>query len=221
MSAGKYREGDAQRHILLEEVVPGSGEWTPVSTPGGGGGGGGGALTDTQLRATPVAVTVSGVATAGNQTTGNAILTAIGTLLSNPLVVTGTFYQATQPISAASLPLPSGASTSALQTSGNASLTTIAASTAVPTTIPTGRKSVTTAGTRVALATTTPCKSVTIKAFDTNSGVIYVGDVTVSSANGYELYAGESISFDVADVSTVNIDSSLTASEGVTFLAVN
>lgn len=35
----------------------------------------------------------------------------------------------TQPISAASLPLPSGASTSALQTSGNSSLTTIAANT--------------------------------------------------------------------------------------------
>ena len=44
--------------------------------------------------------------------------------------VSGTFFQATQPVSAASLPLPTGASTSALQTSGNASLTSIAASVA-------------------------------------------------------------------------------------------
>ena len=39
--------------------------------------------------------------------------------------VSGTFFQATQPVSAASLPLPSGASTSALQTTGNTSLSNI------------------------------------------------------------------------------------------------
>lgn len=39
--------------------------------------------------------------------------------------VSGTFWQATQPVSAAALPLPSGASTSALQTTGNTSLASI------------------------------------------------------------------------------------------------
>jgi len=39
--------------------------------------------------------------------------------------VSGTFWQTTQPVSAASLPLPSGASTSALQTTGNTSLSNI------------------------------------------------------------------------------------------------
>lgn len=39
--------------------------------------------------------------------------------------VTGTFWQATQPVSAASLPLPSGASTSALQSTGNTSMASI------------------------------------------------------------------------------------------------
>lgn len=39
--------------------------------------------------------------------------------------VSGTFFQSTQPISAASLPLPTGASTSALQTTGNTSLSNI------------------------------------------------------------------------------------------------
>lgn len=39
--------------------------------------------------------------------------------------VSGTFWQATQPISAAALPLPSGAATSALQTTGNTSVASI------------------------------------------------------------------------------------------------
>jgi hypothetical protein len=39
--------------------------------------------------------------------------------------VSGTFFQVTQPVSAASLPLPSGSSTSALQTTGNTSLSNI------------------------------------------------------------------------------------------------
>lgn len=49
-------------------------------------------------------------------------LEAIRALLAAPLAVTGTFFQATQPISAASLPLPSGASTAANQTSPQAPL---------------------------------------------------------------------------------------------------
>lgn len=41
------------------------------------------------------------------------------------LPVSGTFWQATQPVSAASLPLPTGAATSAAQTAGNTSLSSI------------------------------------------------------------------------------------------------
>ncbi len=44
---------------------------------------------------------------------------------TNPLPVTGAFYQATQPVSAVSLPLPNGAASSAAQTTGNASLANI------------------------------------------------------------------------------------------------
>ena len=49
------------------------------------------------------------------------------TIASNQsaIPVTGTFFQATQPISVISLPLPSGASTSSLQTTGNTSLSSI------------------------------------------------------------------------------------------------
>jgi hypothetical protein len=45
--------------------------------------------------------------------------------VGNPIPVNGTFWQTTQPVSAASLPLPSGASTSALQTTSNTSLASI------------------------------------------------------------------------------------------------
>ena len=45
------------------------------------------------------------------------------------LLTCGTFWQATQPVSAVSLPLPTDASTSALQTTGNSSLSSIDAKT--------------------------------------------------------------------------------------------
>ncbi len=47
------------------------------------------------------------------------------TFSNTTLAVTGTFFQATQPISAAALPLPSLASTSTLQTAGNTSVASI------------------------------------------------------------------------------------------------
>ena len=57
--------------------------------------------------------------------TVNGLLKAIKALLGAPLAVTGSFYQATQPVSAAALPLPSGAATAAKQpalgTAGTAS----------------------------------------------------------------------------------------------------
>ena len=85
------------------------------------------ALTDAQLRASAVPVSVSGGATSANQATEIASLASIdgktATLVSGRVPVDGS--SVTQPVSAASLPLPSGAATSALQTSGNASLTSI------------------------------------------------------------------------------------------------
>ena len=51
--------------------------------------------------------------------------------VGNPVPVSGTFWQATQPVSASSLPLPSGAATSSLQTTANTSLSSIDAKTPV------------------------------------------------------------------------------------------
>ena len=63
--------------------------------------GGGGGLTDTELRATPVPVSVSGVATAANQSTGNSSLSSIDgkvpALVSGRVPVDGSGV--TQPVS--------------------------------------------------------------------------------------------------------------------------
>jgi len=73
-------------------------------------------LTDADLRASPVEVDGSGVtqpisaaslplptgaATSANQSTANASLSSIDSKLTSPLAVTGTFFQATQPVSIA------------------------------------------------------------------------------------------------------------------------
>jgi len=76
------------------------------------------------------------------------------------------------------------------------------------------------AGTRSVLASTQTIKSIIIKALSSNLGTIYVGNSTVSSTNGYELNAGESITLSIADLSTIYIDSSLD-NEGITYIASN
>lgn len=83
----------------------------------------------------------------------------------------------------------------------------------------TAQATVTTAGTRVQLATNT-CKSMTIKAKSTNTGLIYVGNVAVTSANGFILSPGDSLSMDISNTNLVYIDSSVSA-EGVSFLYAN
>jgi hypothetical protein len=79
-----------------------------------------------------------------------------------------------------------------------------------------GSKAVTTAGTAVALATSTACQSVLIQAKAANTGVIYVGGSTVSSTSGIFLYAGESVEMSVDNLADINIDSSVNG-EGVVF----
>lgn len=65
--------------------------------------------------------TVTGTGTAGTAATG--VLTVQGIASMTPLLVNGSGF--TQPISAASLPLPTGASTAGNQTTANASLSSI------------------------------------------------------------------------------------------------
>lgn len=81
------------------------------------------------------------------------------------------------------------------------------------------QKTVTTSGTRVQLtATPTTISSVVIKGLAANTGKIYVGDVTVTTSNGFELAAGATISIAVNDLSKVYIDASAN-SQSISFLA--
>ncbi len=99
-------------------------------------------------------------------------------------------------------------------------LATLVAALAIPTTIYNGKKAVTTAGTRVTLASSQAVKSVTVKALAANTGTIYVGDGSVASTTGFALAAGESISLNLTNLATVNLDCSVSG-EGVTYLGVN
>ena len=97
-------------------------------------------------------------------------------------------------------------------------LTSATTTTSTPSTIYNGSKDVTTAGTAVALGSSTTIKSVVVKAKCSNAGTIYIGDASVSSSNGMELQAGDAIGIDIDDLSTVYIDSSVSG-EGVDYLA--
>lgn len=79
-----------------------------------------------------------------------------------------------------------------------------------------GKTTVTAAGTRVPLGSGA-IKSVTLRALVTNTGLIYVGNTTVSSANGFQLSKSETVSLDIDDLAKVNIDSSVNG-EGVTYI---
>lgn len=156
-----------------------------------------GLLTDTELRATPVPVSGTVAATqSGTWTEANsaAIKTAVETIDN---AISGSEMQ----VDVITMP-------------------TVTTTETVPSTIYNGKTTVTTAGTRVVLAAAQAVKSVTIKALSTNTGLIYVGSNAVASTNGFQLSAGETISMDIADLNTVNIDSAVNG-EGVTYIGVN
>jgi hypothetical protein len=90
---------------------------------------------------------------------------------------------------------------------------------AVPTVMYGGKTTVTTAGTRVVLASSQAItKGVWVRALDANTGLIYVGTSSVSStAAGTRLAPGESIWIDIANLTTVNVDAAVNG-EGVTYL---
>jgi hypothetical protein len=83
-----------------------------------------------------------------------------------------------------------------------------------------GQKAVTTAGTQVALGHPSHAitHSVKIKALHGNTGWIYIGDSSVSSSTGYVLDAGETLELQIANLSTVYVDSSVNG-EGVSYIA--
>lgn len=178
---------------------------------------------------------VSGTVTV-QQPTASSLKVDLSGTAANATAIKTDGSAVTQPVSASSLPLPTGAATAAKQpalgTAGSASTDVItvqgiASGTALstsntpvsPSSVLNGNTNVTTAGTRVTLAASTTCRSVTVRAKHTNTGVIYVGNSSVSSSNGYQLLPGESISLDITNLNTVNLDAA-TSGEGVTYLGV-
>lgn len=82
-----------------------------------------------------------------------------------------------------------------------------------------GRATVATAGTRVQLASQA-CTSVTVKAGRDNSNTAYVGGSGVTSANGYELDPGDTLTVDVSNTSLVWVDAAVSG-DHVTYGWVN
>jgi hypothetical protein len=101
-------------------------------------------------------------------------------------------------------------------------LDAIDTNTDIPTTITSGNKTVTTAGTAEALGTTLAIKSVFIRAKSGNTGNIYVGDSTVDkdTNQGVILAANDSVTLNIANRATVFIDSSVNT-EGVDYVCMS
>jgi len=87
------------------------------------------------------------------------------------------------------------------------------------TTVLMGQKTVASAGTAERMHTSSVLEAgVYIKALAGNGGNIFVGNESVTSANGYALDAGESVFVEIDDVSKIWIDTD-NATDGVYFLA--
>lgn len=83
-----------------------------------------------------------------------------------------------------------------------------------------GRTTVTTAGTRVVLASSTSCKKVDIAALVGNTGIVVVGGSTVVASagtrQGIPLYAGDIYSLEIDNLNDVYLDSTVNG-EGVSY----
>ena len=87
-----------------------------------------------------------------------------------------------------------------------------------------GQKTITTAGTALALGSQQVNAPLLVKALPTNTGLVYVGNDgagDVTSANGYPLSAGDQVIFEhVSDLNAVILDSAVNG-EGAAWLILN
>lgn len=138
------------------------------------------------------------------------------------IAVTGAFYQATQPVSLASVPshAVTNAGTFATQATLQAGSAIVGKVGHDISGIGHGVTTVTTAGTDVVLAGSTACKKVDIQAQTDNTGLIAVGgsgvDATIATGTGIILYAGDVYSLEIDNLNDVYIDSTVNG-EGVRY----
>lgn len=120
------------------------------------------------------------------------------------------FYQATQPVSLASVPSHAVTNAGTFAVQADSGITGIGH----------GVKVVTTAGTDEALATSTSCKKVDIQAQTDNTSAIAVGgsgvDATIATGTGIFLNPGDVYSLEIDNLADIYIDS-LVNGEGVRF----
>ena len=91
------------------------------------------------------------------------------------------------------------------------------------TTVTDGRTTVTTAGTRVPLASSTACKEVIITAETDNTGIVVVGAAAtviaaIATRRGVPLSAGDSVVLQIDNLADIGLDSTV-STDGVTFMA--
>jgi hypothetical protein len=87
-----------------------------------------------------------------------------------------------------------------------------------PTSVGSGQATVADAGTRAQL-TAQACKAVSIAANPDNTGNIFLGDVTVSSANGRILAPGDAVDLAIDNLNRLYIDAAVDG-EGISYLWV-
>lgn len=87
-----------------------------------------------------------------------------------------------------------------------------------------GQKTVTTAGTAVALGSQVIDAPLAVKALSANTGLIFIGSDgagDVASNNGFQLAAGEQVTFEfVGNLASLWVDSAVSG-EGVCWLVLN
>jgi hypothetical protein len=171
------------------------------------------------------AITVDGTVTADLSSTDNAVLDAMVVDLAAMEVLLTTIDSDTDAIKTAVQILDDWDDSDYANVNMNIAGSDVAAGNAVPTThsvtgIAHGVKAVTTAGSHVALDTSTACKKVDIQAQTDNTNVIAVGasgvDATVATGTGVLLNAGDVYSLEIDNLNDVYIDS-LVDGEGVRF----
>lgn len=154
----------------------------------------------------------AGASAVNIQDGGNSI-TVDGTVgISGSVAVTGTFWQATQPVSVATVPSHdvTNAGTFVVQNTEQGT-----------TSVGSGAQNVTTAGTRVQLGAQA-CKWLTIQAKSTNTDGVIIGGSTVlySSLNGYVLFPSQSITLKISNLNLIYVDSAVSG-EGISYIYGN
>lgn len=98
----------------------------------------------------------------------------------------------------------------------------VSASTDIPTTLTGGSKTVAVSGTAETLGASLATKSIYIRAKLTNTSFVCIGDSAVDEATNQQilLYAGDSITMDIANRVTVYIDADV-GTEGVDYLCMS